>query len=171
MSKTTEDCCTPAQAANYFLTRARKESVAITPMKLLKLVYIGYGWCLTLLGRKLFKEKIEAWQFGPVIPSLYHEFKSFGPKAIDRFAIEVEYDDTDKVKDINIPIVQDPKIIQVLEKVWQTYKEHSAYKLSSITHHRDSAWDKAWKQAPFTELEDSLIIKRSKEKIEQLIAN
>ena len=61
--------------ANYFLWRAWEEGVEVTPLKLIKLVYIAYGWNLVLNKDrpKLFEERIEAWKYGPVIPSVYHD--------------------------------------------------------------------------------------------------
>jgi uncharacterized phage-associated protein len=40
---------TPSHIANYFLKRAESQG----EFKLLKLVYIGYGWVLALTDRKL----------------------------------------------------------------------------------------------------------------------
>ena len=54
--------------ANEFLKLADKDNDTLTPMQLLKLVFIAHGWCLGLLGRHLIKDSIEAWQYGPVIP-------------------------------------------------------------------------------------------------------
>lgn len=66
----------PAHIANFFLWNADKEGIKdMTPMKLIKLVYISYAWSLAIYQNKLFNERIEAWRYGPVIPSIYHEFK------------------------------------------------------------------------------------------------
>ncbi len=40
-------------------------------MKLHKLLYYAAGWHLGFTGEPLFDEDIEAWQYGPVVPSIY----------------------------------------------------------------------------------------------------
>ena len=57
-------------------------------MKIIKLVYIAHGHYLAKNDSPLFTEKVEAWDYGPVIPSLYHEFKIYGAFPIDSFAKE-----------------------------------------------------------------------------------
>jgi uncharacterized phage-associated protein len=60
--------------ANYFLEKGKREGVGLTPMQLIKLVYFAYGWSLAIFDRPLIDERLQAWRFGPAIPSLYHEF-------------------------------------------------------------------------------------------------
>src|SRR5262245_24360842 len=43
----------------------------MTAMKLEKLVYYGQAWHLAREGEPLFRESIEAWREGPVVPELY----------------------------------------------------------------------------------------------------
>ena len=50
---------------------------AITPMQLIKLVYIAHGYMLGKHGRPLLDEAVQAWQYGPVVPSVYQAVKSF----------------------------------------------------------------------------------------------
>src|SRR5947209_3400405 len=76
--------------ANYFLDLAEAEAKSLTPMKLQKLVYYAHGWHLALTGRPLLDEEIQAWSFGPVIRSLYNEFREFGAEPITRRACLVE---------------------------------------------------------------------------------
>ena len=65
--------------ANFFLGLAQKEQVELTPLKLQKLLYFAHGWHLVLDsdGDPLLDEDIEAWKYGPVVPSIYHKFKEF----------------------------------------------------------------------------------------------
>ncbi len=72
----------PALIANYFISMGVIQNKNVTPMKLLKLVYIAYAWYYTVFGKTLFRERPEAWKYGPVIPSIYHEFKRFGSSRI-----------------------------------------------------------------------------------------
>ena len=73
--------------ANYFIELAHKDKIDIRPLKLMKLVYIAHGYILALLdkptvGAKL--EEVEAWQYGPVFPSVYYSFKQYGSQPIDK---------------------------------------------------------------------------------------
>lgn len=43
----------------------------MTAMKLEKLVYYAQGWHLARQGTTLFKDPIQAWREGPVVPALY----------------------------------------------------------------------------------------------------
>jgi uncharacterized phage-associated protein len=53
--------------ADYIL----KRKGSMTAMKLQKLVYYSQVWSLVWTERELFRERIEAWANGPVVPSLY----------------------------------------------------------------------------------------------------
>jgi uncharacterized phage-associated protein len=77
----------PIAIANYFIELAK----FITPMKLQKLVYFAHGWCLALADKPLINEKIEAWQYGPVVSSLYREFKKYGNEGITSPAVEFKH--------------------------------------------------------------------------------
>ena len=152
----------PSHIANYLLWRANEEIVKdMTPMKLIKLVYFCYGWFLTLYNKHLFPEKIEAWEYGPVIPSIYHEFKRFGDRPITNYAIECVLD----TGEISYPIVdkKDDTTFKVLDVVWSIYKDKSGIELSRITHEPNSPWNHAFQQGKNTEMNDALIIERVKE--------
>ncbi len=47
-------------------------------MKLLKITYIAHGFYLGMKQRSLFENNVQAWQYGAVIPDLYHVIKRFG---------------------------------------------------------------------------------------------
>lgn len=63
--------------ANYFLaTLGADEESDLTNMKMQKLCAYAQGLSLALLGVPLFPENLEAWQYGPVIASLYESYKA-----------------------------------------------------------------------------------------------
>ena len=65
--------------ANFFIEKSKKENIEISNLKLQKLMFIGYGWVLALIDKDLTDgEGFQAWQHGPVLPSVYHEMKRFG---------------------------------------------------------------------------------------------
>ncbi len=127
---------TPSHIANFFLG---KEDHDISNLKLNKLVYISVGFSLAILDKDLFKEDIEAWRYGPVIPSLYHEFKGYGATIIRVFSKQ-------KGKDYpKIEAKEDKDVIDVLGIVWQYYKGKSGLNLIHLTHEVGTPWDIAFK--------------------------
>jgi len=134
----------PSHIANFFLKKAKEDNKQITQMKLQKLVYIGYGWILAVLDQELFDEDVCAWQHGPVIRSLYNEFKHFGNRPIDTLAVEYDLDR----ESMYYPEIEDKEsdepIKVVLEKVWDIYKDISAWTLRNKTHENGTPWSKVY---------------------------
>ncbi|MFI5200989.1 MAG: Panacea domain-containing protein, partial [Candidatus Kapaibacterium sp.] len=102
----------PILIANYFINKSKEESVVLTPMKLVKLVYIAHGWTLALRDRELLTESVEAWQYGPVLPSVYHAFKQYGSGQIKELALPGN-NDFDRI---------DSDTREVLDAVWDAYR-------------------------------------------------
>lgn len=129
---------TPQDIANFFLDKGEEQGVPISAMKLQKLVYIAYGWYLALTGTRLFEEHIEAWQHGPVIPSLYHEFKRFRGSPIDGRATIYDFDSND----LNIPGVDqgDEDTLSILGRVWDIYHPFGGWALREKTHQAGTPW-------------------------------
>lgn len=122
------------EVANAFLRLAKRENKPLTNMQLQKLVYIAHGFYLALLNDPLFDDEIEAWDFGPVIPNLYHKLKKYGAGEVtDVLPVENEIES-------NSP---ESKII---DTVWDSYKEYSAEELSAMTHNNATPWNQVWKK-------------------------
>ncbi|MEO6096735.1 MAG: type II toxin-antitoxin system antitoxin SocA domain-containing protein [Fibrobacteria bacterium] len=128
--------------ANYFLGKAEAEGEKLSPMKIQKLVYFAHGWHLAIYGRPLIDEEIQAWQYGPVIRSLYHEFKEYGNSSILGKASEWEIK-FPMIKNIT-PGIDDAETMSLLDRVWEVYKKYSAVQLSNLTHITGSPWEKTW---------------------------
>jgi uncharacterized phage-associated protein len=160
---------TPQHIANYVLDRGERDSVSISPMKLIKLVYIAYGWNLALTGNNLFDEKIQAWKHGPVIPSLYHEFKHFGSNPITERSIRYDLDSGDTI----FPVVpkDDLDTNLILDKVWASYSRFSGAALRAKTHEEDTPWSKVYRPEKFgIELDDEDIRTHYQQRINKYIA-
>ncbi len=142
----------PIAVANAFLDIGRKIGTEISPMKLQKLVFFAHAWMLALAGRPLINENVKAWKFGPVINSVYDEFKNFGSKPITSLGTELVIDDgsinngcfSDSFSYI-IPMIpkNDEVASAVINAVWDTYGGMSALRLSDLTHQAGSAWSVA----------------------------
>lgn len=61
-------------AAQYLVDHAGK---SLTPMKLLKLLYVAHGYSLGKNGVPLLGEPVCAWQYGPMIPSVYQAVRDY----------------------------------------------------------------------------------------------
>ena len=139
---------TPITIATYFLQK-EKQNKTITPMKLIKLVYIAHGWYLALTeGKSLINENAEAWKYGPVIPSLYDRFKSYGSSNIT----EIPKVDTSVLTEADTAILDD---------VWNNYGDKSGIQLSGKTHEPNTPWSKVWEKAKETTRKEDLIIPNS----------
>lgn len=121
------------KVANYFLMKAKEDRKDVTPLQLMKLVYLAHGWMLGVYGRHLIKEPIEAWQYGPVIPALYHKTKKFK-------SLPVEY----PIEEEDLNFEDDEKTL--LDKVYRTYVDWTGMKLSALTHMEGSPWFIVWKK-------------------------
>jgi uncharacterized phage-associated protein len=112
---------TAHDAASYFLSLSTGEAGDyISNLKLQKLCYYAQGLHLALYDEPLFEDPIEAWQYGPVIPSLYQTYKAQGDKGIDPTSIDKD----------NYP----PRVQEVIEDIYETYGQFSAWKLCTLTH-------------------------------------
>ena len=160
----------PVHIANYLLWLADKDGYKITPLKLLKLVYFGYAWYLNLTGKKLFTEPIEAWRFGPVVPSLYHEFKRFGNHPITGYAefYNTLEDDTPQYLTIN---GDDKTSWAIVCAAWKHYKDKSAIELTNLTHEVDSPWHEAYEPGQNVVLDDEKISARAQKAIDEYVSN
>lgn len=121
--------------ADFFIEIGQGQAEAgsgdpVTPMQLEKLLYFAQGWHLARYGTPLFEDDFKAWQYGPVIPSVYRQYSTYGrdgilregaPCAAERLTGE-EY--------------------ELLLDVAREYMRYSAAGLVQISHEKDSPWDK-----------------------------
>ena len=69
--------------ADFFIELAgQEEEGVITQLKLNKLLYYAQGVYLAKKGKPLFADPIEAWEYGPVVPSIYQKYKVCGSNPI-----------------------------------------------------------------------------------------
>ena len=146
--------CSAKAIANYFLQRHPRE---ISHLKLQKLVYISHGWHLGIFGTPLVEDELaEAWRYGPVFPSLYHEFKVFESKPIDKLATDIEFFNALEkgVEKIRYNILKpgidrdDIQKVELLDKIWKGYGNLTAVQLSDLTHADGTPWFDVWNTNP-----------------------
>lgn len=158
---------TPQHIANYFLDRAEGEGRSLSPLKLIKLVYIAYGWVLALTNERLFDETIEAWQHGPVIPSVYHEFKHYRSDPICERAGTLDME-TGSYQIPRVPKA-DTTTLLILEKVWAAYRGFSGWALRNKTHEKDTPWTAVYDGTMDKAIPDALIAPHFHKKIREIV--
>jgi uncharacterized phage-associated protein len=134
----------PAAIANEFIKLAKESNRPISPMKLQKLVYFAHGWYLALAGNPLINEPIQAWKFGPVIPSLYHSLKAYGNSPITghvRNEAETLFEEPEISSIDDGPNVKEnEQVKELVKRIWDLYGSFSAVQLSNLTHEPKSPW-------------------------------
>jgi len=135
-----------AAVANEFLRLSTSKGKDMTPLKLQKLVYFAHGWYLALTGSPLISEPVRAWKYGPVIPSLYKEFKDYGNEPIVTPAASFQVRQgkasivVDRLENSGASEQEIERARAVIGKVWEEYGGYSAARLSNATHAPGSPW-------------------------------
>jgi uncharacterized phage-associated protein len=137
-------------ATNYIIKQLAENKINdLTNLKLQKLLYLAYGFHLSLFGEKLFDEKIQAWKLGPVIPSVYSEFKDHGkdnPIGHSVRAMILKDDDSGELEAPEINELTDERKAKSLFVACAAYGEKRAWNLVDILHGEKSAWKKNYKE-------------------------
>jgi len=126
----------PISVANFFVNKSLYGGEELTPMKVLKLVYLAHGWNLGLKESPLLTEAVQAWKYGPVVKSVYESFKKYKDGQIESLCLDV--------RTATYVLPEDTGVTSLLNKVWSVYKDYSGLELSTLTHEKDSPWDIVW---------------------------
>lgn len=122
--------------AKYLIDKAKSDGNYFTQMKILKMVYLANSAMLCNQNESLISDRIEAWQYGPVIPELYSAIRHYGRNPV----IDIESSDIDENKELS----QDEK--KRVDDVYDKLKIYSAYKLSTYAHQKNSPWYKVYSE-------------------------
>ena len=114
--------------ANRLIQLGIKEKNPLTPLQIIKLVYICHGFMLGLYKRPLITQKIEAWQYGPVIVKLYDKLKKYRGAHVEK---EISIWSKTELDDEQNDIVQ---------QVFSKYAYLSGVALSTLTHLSGTPW-------------------------------
>jgi uncharacterized phage-associated protein len=148
--------------ANYFIDKSNSDpnsKYPLTLLRLVKYVYIAYGFALAILKKKIIDErfdKVEAWKYGPVIPSVYHTFKHNKNNPIsEKSSIPVFEEDDGKLL-FREPKVEDKEIISLLDFVWDRYKDKSITELIELLHRPGTPWEYCYREGENVEIHDEM---------------
>ena len=115
------------EVAEYLIHSANlEEDGSLTNLKLQKLLYYVQGFHIALFGEPLFSDSIEAWNYGPAVPSVYREYEPFGTGLLpgdDRFN----------------PESIDPQSQDLIDEVYGVYGKYTGTVLTNFTH-QEKPW-------------------------------
>lgn len=132
----------------YIIKYSTKRQEAVSNLKLQKELYFVQAAFLVITDSACFNDRIEAWDFGPVVPKAYHYFKKYGGLNIPAKEGCYYYADDDIWQTRKIPFDdtiisdEDKKQIEIIVKRLARYP---AYFLVEVTH-RQSPWQDAYRQ-------------------------
>jgi uncharacterized phage-associated protein len=127
--------------ANYVLDFCEQRGRSVTNLALQKIVYFCHVWSLILLGRPLVRHSFEAWEFGPVLPYLYREFRELDRSPINRRATRLDPMNGHK------QVVQykfEPDTDRLLREIVDFYSRLSASELVKLSHAEGGPWYTVW---------------------------
>jgi uncharacterized phage-associated protein len=153
------------QIANFFLKSGQDTGTEITPMKLIKLCYIAHGWYLGFNNEPLLTETVYAWKYGPVIDTLYDEFKEYGSTPIKELYTTAPFEDK--------PPMAGKDVEEFLTAIWRGYGKFDGVQLSAMTHQRGTPWYRVWneeggKDKRHVPIPNNYIEEHYKQKIEEI---
>ena len=123
--------------ANNVLSRAFNERVDVTPMKLQKILYFVASEYHKQAGRPLFgyRDRFEAWEYGPVLDRVYTKFKPFSGAPITVYAPQDALGNAYRIDETG-----DRVLHESLNLVWKHTKHQTAIQLANATRLPGSAW-------------------------------
>lgn len=125
--------CKAHYVADFFIDVALHDpEIHMTNMRINKLMYFAQGWSLARYNKPLFKAEIQAWDYGPVVPPIYHRLKTSG---------------RDKIKGVMDEDYADhftPEESQLLMDIQRTYNVYSTNGLVILTHKKGTPWSDAY---------------------------
>ena len=150
--------------ANYFIDKAnenREGRHPFTLLRLVKYVYIAYGFGMAILDKKIIDErfdKVEAWKYGPVIPSVYHSFKHNGKDPITTKSIVLVQEEEDGTPDFITPEIDrnNTALVKLLDFVWDRYEDYSISELIDILHDDGTPWKYCYKEGENVSIPDEM---------------
>ena len=109
--------------ANYIIEYEHSKNRMISNLKLQKLLYFVQARFFMVYGKPCFRDKIEAWSFGPVVVNVYHAYKYYGGMDITCLQEDVEIDISKKCK-------------KTINEVLELFADTPIYEMADIIYHQ-----------------------------------
>ena len=114
----------------WFVSRSLADSCPITNAELQRLCYTAHGIARAAYARHLFSDPIEAWDVGPVVPTLWREYEDCAGSAI------AEPRCAPPTEPLSLPAPQ------VLNEAWDRHRNNPDWSAAADPH-REAPWCEA----------------------------
>lgn len=137
--------------ARYVINYSSDKGYSMSNLKLQKVLYFIQVWFLIKKSKQCFKEEIQAWDFGPVVPIVYREFKSYGSSNLPKIKTFIGYDDDfwkSKIIEYNDDFLSE-RDKQAINHIVDALAKFSTTYLVELTH-KQTPWKDAYAQGKNT---------------------
>lgn len=148
--------------AKYILSRTR-----CTHTRLEKLTYLCYADYLCSTGKSLFDDAIFAFDYGPVVESVYDKYCSYSKDHAGCAILDVIFEDEEDIDvDYNMRPIRSrilfaedgqEKVVSI-DKTLERYGGLDGRDLVQITHREGSPWSRVDRTGRYDRLDDRLIL-------------
>jgi uncharacterized phage-associated protein len=128
----------PRSIANLMLDEADRTGYRLTNLALQKLLYFAHAIFLIERKRPLMLGYFEAWEYGPVHPTVYQAFKSAGAAPISFRASRV---DVASGVPVALALPENLPVRQHIARIMQSYGRMTPGRLVDIAHAKGAPWD------------------------------
>jgi uncharacterized phage-associated protein len=159
--------------AGYIIDRFKAIDEELSNLKLQKLLYFAfrnYYKESKEVGKALFKDRFEAWDYGPVIRDIYLDYQKFGARNIEKKlphkTIQMDKKGMVKFVDIypNTDNIENNKVAKrVIDDVIMKYMKTDVWDLVNESH-EDLSWKKAYVKYCKNIIDNKLIFESSLER-------
>lgn len=108
------------------------------------MLYFIHGWGLTGRSGGLVRNHFIAWQLGPVILSVFDEFRKYGDGPIENSAVYLDYITGIKKIVEYTDISEEDK--NLIIRIFDTYDHHTTSQLVNMAHEPGGPWDVVLKE-------------------------
>lgn len=129
------------EVAEYIIERCNKMHKPISNLKLQKILYFVQAQFLMQFGAPCFYNLMQAWDYGPTVPDVYHKYKIYGNTSIPSYGSSGYRFDNNEIGVLNATI--------------DRASEYSASALVEITHNQ-TPWIEAYNKPDETITPESI---------------
>lgn len=122
---------TTQKLSHWFIQKAKEEGRLLVPSRLMSLLCLSCWRRLAESETPLMNESVEAWERGPVIPSVFHEYKDQGEVLIENPSRRQP------------PLEPDEDLEGFLNRIWGLYGRYTARQLSRVVTYPGTPWARA----------------------------